>query len=241
MGPCPMDPKVIEGWIRTRMGIDDIRELRRKTIETVLETGADLDPMLLADASVEELMAAAEKMAGTKQTNGFKRDRAGGLYIEGRTVKAMLKENIAIEFPYQADKWGLTRKAPRAYAAEHFFIDPDEIYLGRSEPDGIDTVMGHHVGPQGPRSTLTYVEYCYRPTIEFDLTLDRDAEKWMDEDKFEAIWISAQENGLGAMRSMGHGRFNVLTFDRLSPEHARERRAERMARDLARNGAGALR
>lgn len=208
MGPAPTDPKMIEAWIRKGMGINDVLELRRLTVETAIELGYDVDP----DATMDELFKAAEKMAGTKKTNGFKRHPEHGLYIEGRTAKAMLKEVVNIKYPSQAERWGLTRKAPTGFLAERVFVDPDDIYLSRWEPDGVLTVIGHVRTPKGERSTLAYVEYCAQPEIEFGIKVMDDC---ILENQWRVIWAVAQENGLGAMRSQGYGRFDVLDFEQI--------------------------
>lgn len=199
MGGVPKNPKIIEGWLRSKAGIEQEEEIRRATLRTLLELGADVTP----DMTFEELERASEALAAQRQTNGFKIDDQG-VYVESRAVKAMLKESINIL--YAGDRWGKTKKGPKSFFAERVFISPDRIHLGRMEPDGVDLFIGHVSGPKGPQSTLTYHEYAERASIEFDVMVLRDevkAEHWPE------VWLHCQENGLGALRSQGFGRFDV--------------------------------
>lgn len=215
MGGVPKNPKIIEGWLRAKAGIEQEEEIRRATLRTLLELGADVTP----DMSFEELEKASEALAAQRQTNGFKMDE-NGLYIESRQVKAMLKESVNILYPYGSGKWGGRKtvdrktgaekdtggKSAKSFVAERVFISPDRLSLGRPEPDGVELFIGHVTGPQGPQSTLTYHEYVSEAEITFDVMVLRDevkAEHWPE------IWLHAQENGLGALRSQGFGRFDV--------------------------------
>lgn len=199
MGGVPRDPKVIEGWIKTRLGMEQGDQLRAMVIRTMLDMGHDLGE----DPTTEQLDAAISASVADKSTNGFKRN-ADGLYIEGRQLKAMLKENVHILYGKQ--KWGLTGKGPKAYVAERVFVEEDAIPLGRQEPDGIEMFIGHVTGPQGPRSTLTYYEYCERAELAFTVASLQDSVK---REHWEEIFEQAEHNGLGSLRSQGYGRFSI--------------------------------
>ncbi len=114
----------------------------------------------------------------------------------------MLKESTNILFA--GERWGVTRKGPRSFVAERVFVEPDKLWLGRQEPSGVELMVGHLSGPTVPRSTLGYHEYVEQPALEFTILAVREAltrEQWAD------IWVLAQENGFGALRSQGFGRF----------------------------------
>lgn len=209
IGGTPKDPRLIEAWIRTKMGIEKQEELRTLTLRTLLETGVDLPQA----ATFEEMEEAVQSVAGVKQTVGFKQN-AGGLYIESRTIKAMLKEVTNILFA--GTLWGKNGsyrgKGPKSFLAERVFVNPDAIALDRLDPDGIEMFVGHITDKLGPRSTLTYYEYVERPVLEFECLVARDAvphEAWPD------LWSLAEENGIGALRSQGFGRFDVTAFARV--------------------------
>src|SRR5258707_10932763 len=67
MGGVPKQPDVISGWLRSKMGITDDQEIRRMTIQTLKELGADVTE----GASDEDVVKASEALAN-KQANGFK-------------------------------------------------------------------------------------------------------------------------------------------------------------------------
>lgn len=214
MGGIPKDPKVIEGWLRTKTMIDDEEELRQLALRTLQELGVPIPE----SATYDEIIATAEAMALEKKTNGFKKDERG-LYIEGRQIKAMLKENVNIV--YAGARKGKTKKGAKNYAAERVHVVEDRVYLDRTEPDGVDTMIGHVSGPQGPRATLTNVEYILRPTITFTIkemvTEPNSDEPSLSDDEWANVWMSAEENGLGALRSQSHGRFDVVAWDVVTP------------------------
>lgn len=207
MGGIPRDPKIVEGWLRTRMGLSDKgEELRQATIRTLIERGVE---GVSEDMSFEQLEELSKGLAAEKQTNGFKRD-ADGLVLETRAVKAGLKEWVNIL--YAGQRVGPTKKGPKSYAAERVFLVGDLIPLGRQEPDGVHLFIGHTSGPSGPKSNLTLYEYCHRPAIAFELLVAEDS---IPHDWWPRIWPIGEENGLGALRSQGFGRFSVTHWERL--------------------------
>lgn len=215
-GGTPSSPKLIEGWLRSKMGLTQEAEIRELTRQTLRELGLE-DAVFDADdpesVNFETISQAAEAIAKKSNTTMFKRD-ADGLYIENRGVKAMLKETVNVL--YAGGKWGPTKKGPRNATAEWCFIAPDHISLGVRQPSGIDLAIGHVNGPQGPRSTLEYYEYVERATIEMDVMVLQDR---VDEKHWPQIWRYSQESGLGAKRSQGMGTFDILAWDRANGSH----------------------
>ena len=202
IGGVPKDPQLIEGWLRNRAGISDERELRLAVLATLAETSADDD-----DAA----NGSNNGSGVSSRITGFKTGPEG-LYVEGRQVKAMLKESTNIVFA--GERWGPTRKAARSFFAERVFVDPDRLALGVRRADGVETFMGHLNGPAGPRSTLNQYEYVDRSALEFRLRVLHDC---VSDVQWRAIWCHAQESGFGTLRSQGFGRFDVVRWERLSP------------------------
>jgi len=218
IGGTPRDPKLIQGWLRSKMGLTDETEIRAMTRETLIGLGLDIPE----DATYEDMVAASEKLAGEKQTTGFKQTTVlvgskptPALMLEGRQIKAMLKELVNIL--YAGEKWGKTLKGPKNFLAERVFPAENEIVLFQpdgktpfSEPSGVEMMIGHVVGPTGPRSTLGYHEYVSKAVLRFTLKVAQDSipqEAWPD------LWVLGQENGLGATRSQGFGTFDVNKFE----------------------------
>lgn len=216
VGGIPKDAGLIEGWLRKNMGLTDEQELRRTVVQTLAEEGIipesaiPEDDVQITDDVYTHIKTLAEKVAGEQHTTGFKQN-GHGLYLESRAVKAMLKENTNICFGNE--RWGPTRKSAKGFLAERVFVYPDEILLGRTEPDGTERFIGHITDQSGRRSTLGYHEYAEKPVLEFEVEVLDDAIKTKD---WPRIWISAERNGLGALRSQGFGMFSVTKWDRIS-------------------------
>ena len=204
MGGVPQKPEIIESWLRTRiLGGDE--ELRLSLVKTLEELEIDVPH----DATREEIIEAAGKMAKTKSGNTFRRN-AEGLYLNDYQVKAMLKECTNILFA--GERWGSTKKGPKNAVSEWLFVREQHIPLGRIDPDGVHTQVGHVNGPQGPRSTLTYYDYCDQPSIGFTISSVGDR---VTQDQWAKVLTLGQRIGLGALRSMGYGQFCVVAFDRV--------------------------
>jgi hypothetical protein len=204
LGGVPKDPKLIEGWLRAKAGIDDTDELRQMVLRTQAEVAAEPN-----GAGSTDVAQASDALVARRLTTGFKRGELG-LYIEARQVKALLKECTNILFG--GERWGPTRKGARSFLAERVFIDPDQVLLDRESHDGLELVVGHVSGPSGPVSTLGYHEYVERASISFTVMVVRDL---ITPAQWAEVWVLAQEIGLGALRSQGHGRFQLTRWERL--------------------------
>jgi len=204
LGGVPQKPEIIEAWIRQRLNITSERtELLHMMAATLTDLGVDVD----ADATDEEIIESSRKVADLRNGNTFRRD-VDGLFLAAYQVKAMLKEATNILFA--GERWGITKKGPKSFLAERVFVDEQRIHLGRNDPDGTLTQIGHVNGPKGPRSTLTYIDYCVQPEISFNVSSLNDC---ITKEQWSQILGHSQRLGLGALRSMGHGQFRVTAFD----------------------------
>lgn len=206
LGGIPKTPKLIEGWLRSRAGIERADEVRAMMLSTLRDLGAEVSP----EMSLEALEEASSKLAAQSAV-GFKRDEAG-IYLEDRQLKAALKEATNILFA--GERWGPTRKGPKGYVAERVFIGPARIHFFRAgrgviEPDGVELFTGHVTGPSGPRSTLTYYEYVEQPQITVTVQVLRDSET---DNRWPQLWLLMQDLGLGALRSQSYGRYDVVDW-----------------------------
>ena len=206
VGGIPSDKSVIEGWIRSRMDLGDaaISELVE---QTVTERG-----VLTPDEAIEAVMQS--ELAPS--VNGFKRDDNGQLCIEGRIVKAALKEwmNSAYpgtKFPGKTKIEGL-RKGLIRYAAEAVRVDDLLIGLGVKEPTAIEERIKHVMTPQGPRSSINRVEVVEQPEVTFTISVRDD---FIPEDAWARIWSVGEAIGLGSDRGRSDGQFELTEWQRL--------------------------
>lgn len=197
-GGVPSDPKVAEGWLRKKMQLSDDAALQEELSKVVLERKMTQDQAVTAIASAKCL-------------NGFKIDDEHGLYIEGRQLKAAIKEAASVAVAagkIEMRNWGVTRKYLSGFLAEHVFVVQERLYLGRTEPDGrLQKFVQTFRGP-----AIQYEEYCGNVDIEFEVWSDWDfpAKDWAN------IWLCGEKQGIGASRSQGYGTYAVTRWDRLS-------------------------
>ncbi|GAA0975904.1 hypothetical protein Q7689_00550 [Nocardiopsis tropica] len=192
-GGTPSDPKVAEGWLKTKLADkDDL--IREKVAEVMIERGITADE-------------AAREVDTLKHLNGFKRDE-NGLYIEGRQLKAALKEAASVAVAsgkLTARGWGKTNKGLLSYLAEHVVVVEDRLHLGTFEATGIMQRFVHTFRGTG----IQYEEYVSDARVDFTVITDHDftAEQWA------LIWLTGEQQGIGASRSQGFGRYTVTRWD----------------------------
>lgn len=211
MGGVPQKPDLVAGWIRSRMGVTDATELAGVVRQTLLDLGVETPE----NATLDEIVAASEKIGLERHGNTFKRD-ANGCYIETRQIKSGIKE--AVNVLYAGDRWGKTKKGPKNATAEWVFVDGHKVHLGRNEPDGTWTQHGVVSGASGSRSTLTQYDYCEQPQASFTIKsiIDpADGKERILPEQWVKVLTYLQSSGLGALRSQGHGQFKVVEFGRV--------------------------
>lgn len=218
VGGIPSDRSVVEGWIRSRMDLGDaaIDELVAQTVE---------DRGVL---SPDEAVAAVMGSELVPSVNGFKRDPGTGeLCIEGRIVKAALKEwsNSAYpgrEFPGKAkiaayknakgEEKGPLLKGLMRYLAEAVIVDGVLVGLGVDEPTRVEERVKHVSGPAGPKSVITVVEVVERPAVTFTV---RVRDNFLPVEAWARIWSVGEGIGIGADRGRSDGQFELTEWARV--------------------------
>ena len=199
VGGIPSDAKVAEGWIKTKLGQTSDAAVQQLVSQTMVDRGV----------TAEEAVKIANEY---KNLNGFKRDpETGELFIEGRQLKAALKE--AINVAVAAGKingrgWGRTNKGILAFFAEHAFILEEKLFLGVKEPSGINQRFVHTWKGTG----IQYEEYVTDAKVTFTLVTDHP----FSEKDWAAIWLTGEKQGIGATRSMGYGTYEVTKWEQIS-------------------------
>ena len=200
VGGIPSDPKVAEGWLRTKVQGTDER-IRQMVTETMAERGV----------SQAEALEIVNSM---KNLNGFKRDEQG-LFIEGRQLKAALKEAVGVAVgagKLKLTGWGATRKYLTNYLPEHVFVVENRLWLLDGDDKPITEASGvlqnfvhTHRG-----DSIQYQEAVQNATIRFTVVTDHP---WTPKE-WAMIWTTGQHNGLGASRSQGYGTYAVVKWEK---------------------------
>lgn len=246
VGGTPTDQNVAEGWIRTKMGLNADDLIRAQVERTMDERGVTPDQAIETVARNKHLngfkrdpntalslatqrRAIADGLVFESVRKRFTPTEAratfGELYIEGRHLKAMLKEATMIGVgseQLEGRSWGATKKALKGFLAEHVFVEEERVYLGRTEPDEIAQSFVSTFRGTG----IKLEEHVEAVTVPFTIVCDYPfLEK--DVDFFGKVLCIAEMNGLGSSRSQGFGRFVVTKFEDVSPVQAKRTRAKK--------------
>lgn len=200
VGGIPSSDKVAEGWIRSKLGLDNDRIIQEAVLATMAERGVDANE-------------AAKIVNEMKNLNGFKRDKVG-LFIEGRQLKAALKEaaNVAVAAGKLNPRgWGVTNKGLLGFLAEHVFVVEDRLYLLDAEGNNVKEATGINQRFVSTfRGTgIQYEEYVSDAVINFSVQTDYP----FTEKQWAMIFLTGEMQGLGASRSQGYGRYEITAWN----------------------------
>jgi len=237
-GGVPSSEKTAEAWVRAKLQdtrsdaevkavvaqtVEDLRVTNKAAGRTAEGAGIELvkaDELAEKPGKVmtaEELTEAAviqvaKDMAGL---NVFKRTEAGILYIEGRQVKAALKEAVSVAAnagKISTKGWGnpdnaAYKKQLKGWFPEHVFIPETTIPLMTAdgemitEPTGTLQKFVHtHRG-----DAIGYEEYLDQARVVFRVKTDVE----LTREQWGMIWLTGQDQGLGASRSQGFGVYEM--------------------------------
>lgn len=216
LGGIPSDPRVVEGWLKTKLGVPKETQIAGAVAEIMEKRGIDQ-------------AAAAEELAKNKSLNGFLRapcpDCPGALsrcdkpdahqlYVEGRCLKAAIKEATSVAVG--ADRlalrgWGKTNKGAHSWVAEHVMVVEDVLLLKRQDGSPVtspDRVLQNFVSTRFG-SAVQYQEWVDLPLLDFTVITDHDFSR----EQWGHIWAGGQQLGLGSSRSQGYGRYRVVRWE----------------------------
>lgn len=196
VGGIPRHPEIVKRWQEARFPRD----------KSKLGNGDPQTPGEAADRTVDTLGDQAitdEDVEGI--WTGFMEYPGGGIAIEGRQVKAMLKESANVLkalLPVRGKPIPL-----RARLAERVFV-LDRFILVGDEPTGTVERAIHVMTAQGPRTALKRTDYVDDAVVVCTLKVLDDG--IINDERLTAILDHASLNGLGTDRSQGNGTF---TYD----------------------------
>ncbi len=201
-GGKPKNEDLLGEHIRRKTGHND--EITNKQID-------DANKKLPSLEGLEEI----EKQEVEKSSNGFLSDERG-LYVNAYQLKAMFRQSASMLGIYK-EKRGSKNMCAEGAEIKGLVVE-DKLYLGKEAPDGIDEGIVHAMTPKGPISGLKKVDFVLRPVLEFEiwvLKVHPNETRHIGEDDIVKILTFSQENGLGADRSQGSGKFDVVEFQKL--------------------------
>lgn len=187
--------------------------LKARGLEDFVATAEDI-----ADPAEREKHA--QRVAKNEGLCEFvRRDGKAGVWIPSNNIKAGLKENWSV--------LGLRVKVrgSRGALAEGMFVngvdgpateDRDWVRVA-TEPTGVLEAVAHTTGASGPVSSIKRHEYVARPVLAFEImvaAVSSVAEKISDDELAQTL-VHFGEHGLGACRSQGHGKFDLLSVEEL--------------------------
>lgn len=199
--------------VRERLtgGVPKNPELIRAWVESTTEHADEQSEALVAEA-VEKLVETTTEKCWT----GFYADE-NGVFIEPRQIKALLRECGSLLQTFQTKRGS---KQIYQHGLEVKALDGgSRIYLGKPKADGFVEMPIHVQTAQGPRSALKRFDYVEGVKFSFQiwcLKTKAQEKRHLGEETLRDWLALAQENGLGANRSQGYGKFDVLEFKALN-------------------------
>lgn len=189
-GGIPVDPRLIDAWQQANW---------RKQAKLLPDDPKDATE---AAARTKELVPVAEGEAGWTT---FPRTRDGRLAIEGRQVKAAIKEASNILRPMLPRTEKGSAIPWRARVAERIFVVEKLLPFvpEKTEPDDMLERPIHVMTAQGPRDALKRTDVLIDVEILATVRVLNDG--MVTPDVLKTILDYAVVNGLGADRSQGMG------------------------------------
>lgn len=195
-GGLPTDPRLIEAWQQANW---------RKRAKLLPE-----DPQTPAEAAAGTVALLEGVTADEAGWTTFARGPGGYLCVEGRQIKAMLKESANIMksmIPINGKVIPLRSKlAERVFVVERLIPFLPET----NEPTRMDERPIHVMTAQGPRDAIKRSDVMELVELVCTLKVLRDG--MFTVEILRQLLSHAADNGLGADRSQGYGRFD-FTLD----------------------------
>jgi len=207
-GGVPKDPEMIRTWILAKVSKGELK-MEPQEVEELIRTTAQ--EVIVQEEEAEEETSKEQVTRRKLKASwcGFKSDE-NGLYIEARQVHAMLKEC--------ANTLKLTRQIPglRQVLQHGTHIKPVKIYLSKKEPDGIREAIAQ------TRFGSAFKRNDYVKNAEITVEIYYADVGFLSDDNYKKVMVVAQENGLGANRSQGVGKFDILQLEKIQGERGKK-------------------
>lgn len=150
-----------------------------------------------------------------KMYTGFPED-SEGIMFPCRNIKSMLKQSASVL------KLTVQKRGSKQILCEGMEVKApnggEYVRIGK-EPSGAEETAIHVMTAQGPRTALKKYDFVSQPILKFEIWVLKTAAqetRHIGEDDLIKILTHAQENGVGASRSTGEGKFDVVEFSKIS-------------------------
>lgn len=192
-GGTPKTKKMLEKWIESRTKHSD--DLTRGQIEAAVE--------VMGEEATE------------RSWMGFQED-SNGLFIDTNNIKAMLKQGGSMLGLF------MKKRGTKQIMCEGMEVKSldggTRLYFEREEPDGYIEKPIHVMTAQGPRTAIKRADFLEDVKLSFEvwvLTTSASEVRHVGRAELVHVLTFSQENGLGADRSQGAGKFDVIDFQRV--------------------------
>lgn len=160
------------------------------------------------------------KLAEEASTAGLcefhRRDGYPGIWFPTNHIKAGLKENwsvLGLRVEHRGSR-GALAEGVFVFSPSENPVERDWVWLG-SSPDGVHTAVAHTTGPSGPVSSIKRHEYVLSPELTFRIAIAQAIAEKLPDDAMARTLYHFGEHGLGACRSQGFGRFDLVNIREL--------------------------
>lgn len=172
----------------------------------------------------EERAAIAERVSEEGINEFHRRPGKPGIWLPCNNLKAHLKENWSV-LGYRKEYIG-----SRVSLAEAVFVysihpkgtpnvERDYIYLGE-KADGIDTTVCHSDIRGQKVASIKRNEFLLEPTIKFEICIAKEVAPKIPDEALASMLLHGAEHGIGASRSQGLGKFDILEIKDVGAEVA---------------------
>jgi hypothetical protein len=106
--------------------------------------------------------------------------------------------------------WGKTNKGLLGFISEHVQITNDRLYLTvDGEPVHEATGVAQRFVHTFRGAGIQYEEYVDDAEFDFEVIADYK----FDDEHWPQVWLTGEQEGIGAARSQGYGRYTVVEWE----------------------------
>jgi len=209
----------IRGWLLAGkpMSLDAAKAMieaqaKKLKIEPTVEARYERKAASSTDEEKEEML---EEVKDEGICEFHRRPDHPGIWLPSNNVKAGLKEN------WTAVGYTKAKSGSRSRLAETTFVrsvppegsppaEWDWIHLGDAPHPELHTAIAYIKTQNGPVTAIKRHEYVVNPIIEFDIIMSDRAVQELPAEMLAGTLVHFSEHGLGACRSQGYGKFDIL-------------------------------